>query len=476
MRLYFVFLHLILSNFSFAQCNTKIITDYNFTMCKSNSIQINCSAQCKNFQWLPAKNINDVTAISPIVTPDTTTTYFVTAVDANGCLNKDSITVNVINCDAPGQYVNLSTIDFGSGILFDTVYSPTSNGNNMIWPTTCRFSFSYAYPFNKQLNAICNGNSFPNIPSLQVKIILGTFNVGNFERQKSHPCANGPSWPSGCVDSDSLLFYPDMLIANNNNSMQWFNFVTSSTLQPQTSGSLAKRIQIINLTPTSPCGNDIVLDDIHFDQFISYQSFSFRLPYDTIRLCTKTSQTYTASDLVNADNVQFAWFKSLDKGKTWQSIYNPNTDRKTLTYASQQKEEWIRLEGYRSAVAFLPTQRFQSNYFIILSDAVFNAKAGNDTAICKGASLQLNATGGTYNLWSPPDYLSNTNTLNPLLTPATSIQYILQTSNDPNFAANCTSYDTINIRVDEKPIVVAGKNQTISQGDSTKMKDRKSVV
>ena len=541
MRLYFVFLHLILSNFSFAQCNTKIITDYNFTMCKSNSIQINCSAQCKNFQWLPAKNINDVTAISPVVTPDTTTTYFVTAVDANGCLNKDSITVNVINCDAPGQYVNLSTIDFGkgksnpglqaydstipvkfvplsgnppsafttdgysvinqipqslnndwrtgepdhtpndgdsgymavfkntSGILFDTVYSPTSNGNNMIWPTTCRFSFSYAYPFNKQLNAICNGNSFPNIPSLQVKIILGTFNVGNFERQKSHPCANGPSWPSGCVDSDSLLFYPDMLIANNNNSMQWFNFVTSSTLQPQTSGSLAKRIQIINLTPTSPCGNDIVLDDIHFDQFISYQSFSFRLPYDTIRLCTKTSQTYTASDLVNADNVQFAWFKSLDKGKTWQSIYNPNTDRKTLTYASQQKEEWIRLEGYRSAVAFLPTQRFQSNYFIILSDAVFNAKAGNDTAICKGASLQLNATGGTYNLWSPPDYLSNTNTLNPLVTPATSIQYILQTSNDPNFAANCTSYDTINIRVDEKPIVVAGKNQTISQGDSTKM-------
>ena len=543
MRYCILMIFVLMARHSFAQCNNKIINDYNFTMCKGNSIQINGNAQCTNFQWLPAKNINNVNAISPIVSPDTTTTYFVTAVDANGCLNKDSITVNVINCDAPGRYVNLSTIDFGkgktnpglqvydstipvkfiplsgnppsafttdgysvvnqipqslnnewrtgalnhtpnqgdsgymavfkntSGILFDSVYTFVDNGYNTRTPSSCRFSFSYAYPLSNSLNVACAGNDLPNIPSLQVKIIEGSMGTGKFVRLSYNPCVN---CPTGWDANDSLLFYPDILITNNSNSMQWLSFSTPYTWNYATSTSGGSngqdwRIQIINQTPSSPCGNDIVLDDIHFDQLISYQSFSFRLPYDTIKLCSKTSQTYAALDLVNTSKVEFAWFKSLDKGKTWQSINNTNTDRKTLTYASQQKEEWIRLEGSMSAVSFLPPQRFQSNYFIILSDAVFNAKAGNDTAICKGASLQLNATGGTYNLWSPPDYLSNTNTLNPLLTPAISMQYILQTSNDPNFTASCTTYDTINIQVDEKPIVVAGNNQTIHQGDSTKM-------
>jgi len=230
------------------------------------------------------------------------------------------------------------------------------------------------------------------------------------------------------------------------------------------------RIQIFNLTPPSQCGNDIVLDDIRFNHYITYKSFSFRLPYDTIQSCSKNSINLAPTDFSYAPADQiFIWYRSIDKGRTWQYIINTNSDTKQLNYIPQQNEEWIRLDAWDNGVSPLPSQRFQSNYVVLLSNYVFNANAGNDTALCKGASLQLNATGGTYNLWSPPDYLSNTNTLNPLVTPATSMQYILQTSNDPNFAANCTSYDTINIRVDEKPIVVAGNNQTINQGDSTKM-------
>ncbi len=522
-----------------AQCKTRISPDYNFTMCKGNSIQINTNGSMSQYQWSPNKGISDTTINSPVVSPDSTITYHIKAIDPTGCVDTASITVYIIDCNVPGQYVNLSTIDFGkgttnsglklydttvpvnfvplsgsppsafttdgysivnqipqslnndwytgalnhtpnqgdsgymavfkntSGVLFDSVYTYVNNngnGSNSILPTTCRFSFSYAYPFNKPYNVNCSGNNLPNIPKLEVRILLGTISYGKFYRN---------AWCSMCSSNnnvnDSIYFYPDMPIANNSTTMQWLNYVTPYTLQPQSGGGGSKLIQIINLTPPSACGNDIVLDDIRFEQFISYQSFSFRLPYDTIKLCTKISQTYAASDLVNADNAQFAWYKSLDKGKTWQPINNTNTDRKTLTYASQQKEEWIRLEGSMLAVSFLPSQRFQSNYFIILSDAVFNAKAGNDTAICKGASLQLNATGGTYNLWSPPDYLSNTNTLNPVVTPALSMQYILQTSNDQNFLPSCTTYDTINIQVDEKPIAIAGNNQTINQGDSVKM-------
>ncbi len=530
-------------NISFAQCNTKIISDYDFTMCKGNSVQINGNPQLKNFQWLPAKSINDITAISPVVTPDTTTTYFVKAIDANGCINKDSITVFVIDCNVPGQYITLSNIDFGkgktnpgikfydstinvnfvsltgnppsafttngysvvnkipqslnndwrtgeldhtpndgdsgymaifkntNGVLFDSVYTYVHNGYNTLIPSSCRFSFSYAYPFSKPLNIPCSGTNLPNIPNLQVKIIEGSTGTGKFVRLSDNPCIN---CPIGYDANDSLLFYPDGLITNNSNSMQWFSFSTPYTWDYGTTSSGGSngrqwRIQIINQTAPSFCGNVIAIDDIHFDQYITYFSFSFRLPYDTVKLCAKTSNTYTATDLINTDLVQYAWYKSLDKGKTWQFIRNTNSDQKTLIYAAQQKEEWLRLEGFTSVVDFLPKERFQSNYFIILSDSVPIADAGTDTVICKGSSLQLNASGGIYSLWTPSSYLSDSSVLNPIVVPASNIQYVLKTSNYSDFRTNCTTYDTLNIKLENKPIVKAGTSQYITKGQSVNL-------
>jgi len=537
---YVVFLFLCINyNSAVAQCKTRISPDYNFTMCKGNSIQINTNSSMTQYQWWPNKGISDTTVSSPVVSPDTTITYHIKAVDPTGCVDYDSITVYVIDCSLPGQFITVANNDFGSGkinpsiirhdsiipvkfvpLIGDPPSSFTTDGYSVVnqipqslnndWHTGAlnhtpnqgdsgymavyhnapkdgllyssifphisssirQIQFSYAYPFKNPVNTPCNGSSLPSFPQLMIKINLGNGYDTNGQPIFPDSVYVDYGWPIGKVLMPYYtILYPDSPELDPNNLL-WKTFTaTTDHTQPNFfygGDETGYRLKIFNLTPPSPCGNDFVLDDIHYNAYINYTSIYFRLPYDTVKLCTKTSQTYAASDLVNTSNVQFAWFKSLDKGKTWQAINNTNTDRTTLTYASQQKEEWIRLEG-STVVSFLPVQRFQSNYFIILSDAVFNAKAGNDTALCKGASLQLNATGGTYNLWSPPDYLSNTNTLNPVVTPATSMQYILQTSNDPNFAVSCTTYDTINIQVDEKPIVVAGNNQTINQGDSTKM-------
>jgi gliding motility-associated-like protein len=88
----------------------------------------------------------------------------------------------------------------------------------------------------------------------------------------------------------------------------------------------------------------------------------------------------------------------------------------------------------------------------------------NDTTICNGSVVQLNATGNSnyHYHWTPPDYLSDTSIYNPVSTPADSIKYYV-TAIDSN---NCMSSDSIQINVFPKPLVATINNTNLCLGDS----------
>jgi hypothetical protein len=71
------------------------------------------------------------------------------------------------------------------------------------------------------------------------------------------------------------------------------------------------------------------------------------------------------------------------------------------------------------------------------------ANAGRDTTICFGKTLQLTGSGGVSYQWTPPDYLSNTNTANPIVSipAAGNYNYVLNVSNgnacQPAAAVKC---------------------------------------
>lgn len=69
------------------------------------------------------------------------------------------------------------------------------------------------------------------------------------------------------------------------------------------------------------------------------------------------------------------------------------------------------------------------------------ADAGNDVTICAGHTAQLNASGGTQYLWSPSDYLNQTNVFNPSSNPDSTITYAV-TVTDAN---NCRNADTVTV-------------------------------
>ena len=62
------------------------------------STQLNAiSNNTISYTWTPPAGLNNTNISNPIATPDSTTTYYVTVISPDGCINIDSVTVTVIN-------------------------------------------------------------------------------------------------------------------------------------------------------------------------------------------------------------------------------------------------------------------------------------------------------------------------------------------------------------------------------------------
>jgi gliding motility-associated-like protein len=60
---------------------------------KSTPVILTANTSATSFAWSPANNLSCSTCQSVTVTPDTTTTYYVTVWDNNGCIGTDSVTI-----------------------------------------------------------------------------------------------------------------------------------------------------------------------------------------------------------------------------------------------------------------------------------------------------------------------------------------------------------------------------------------------
>lgn len=67
----------------------------NASTCSNKKIQLNATG-ANSYSWSPGKTMNDSTLVNPLAGPQLTTTYTVIGTNANGCKNKDSVTVTVL--------------------------------------------------------------------------------------------------------------------------------------------------------------------------------------------------------------------------------------------------------------------------------------------------------------------------------------------------------------------------------------------
>jgi gliding motility-associated-like protein len=86
------------------------------------------------------------------------------------------------------------------------------------------------------------------------------------------------------------------------------------------------------------------------------------------------------------------------------------------------------------------------------------AKASNDSAICFGGTVQLNATGGSIYKWLPPFFLNNPGIANPLANPTSDIRYIVWVSD--TLGCSKAVSDSVDIKV-LSVIADAGPSDTV---------------
>ncbi|MBK9569395.1 MAG: gliding motility-associated C-terminal domain-containing protein [Chitinophagaceae bacterium] len=120
-------------------------------ICRTDAVQLNASGTGA-FNWTPPVNIINANTGTPTVNPPSTQWYYVN-LDDNGCLNKDSVQVRVVN-SVTLKAMNDTTICQGDAIQLNAIsdgltysWTPAANLNNpnIINPVAITFSTT---PYN----------------------------------------------------------------------------------------------------------------------------------------------------------------------------------------------------------------------------------------------------------------------------------------------------------------------------------------
>ncbi len=106
-----------------------------------------------------------------------------------------------------------------------------------------------------------------------------------------------------------------------------------------------------------------------------------------------------------------------------------------------------------------------SDNILVTRHLLPTANAGTDEVSCAGAPVQLQASGGVGYAWTPAASLGNATISNPIATPVVATTYTV-TVTDGN---NCTAIDQVEVDVLPLPLLDAGPDQNICQGDPVQL-------
>jgi len=352
------------------------------------------------FFWTPATLLNDSSISNPIITLDTTATYYVTIQDsASGCSSSDSVTVTLVT----PQVLSVSTdttICLGDTMQLQVVGSGT-----------------YAWSPNTNLNdsTIANPLAYPDSSTNYIIAVTDTFGCSYFDTVAitvnylpDFDLGNDTSFCSG----DSVVFDASEGFL----SYLWHDGSTDSTFVATDTGQYA-------VTVTNSCGQ--TADTVEVLTI-------FPLPVFTIGPDTGICPVDSLELTVPLTQVAYLWSTTDTSVSIWS--FGGNNYSVTVTDSNN--------------CVFVDSINVNSNPVPVVN-------LGNDTALCDGDSLVLNAfnTGATYN-WSTIN-MDSAIVINAANT------YWVEVLN----TEGCTTTDTIAITYNPLPVVNIGNDITICDNE-----------
>ncbi len=389
------------------------------SICIGESIQLEALG-ADGYTWMPGGSLSDSTIANPIASPTATTTYIVRGDNLTGCNSLGSVTV-VVN-DLPIVDAGLDTaICIGDSVLLNATSIAATN-------------------YNWTPNASLNNPNIANptaSPSATTTYTVAVTDINGCVGMDSVTVVVNPL-PNITAGVDTIICAAQsvQLNAQGGVSYNWMPNVSidDPILANPTVNPLVTTTYTVEGTDVNGCKNiDSAVITVNPLPIVNVTSDTIVCLGDTIQITATGGLTYLWTSGTNISNVNIP-----------DPFFFP-TD--TSIYSVQVTD----INGCQSSGSF------QIN--VIPTPAI---QASNDTSICLGQTVQLNATGGQVYTWTPSAGLSNDGIADPFATPLMSTVYtVLGVDND-----GCFSYDSTYIEVFQttQPTIVVSGDSLMATG------------
>lgn len=478
-----------------------IITAANDTTICPNTNALLSASGAVSYRWTPGGVLNDSTIRNPMATVSAPTKFIVTGTDANGCKNKDSMSVSLFPQPVMNAGIDTS-VCFSPGSFRDSVMLHASGTNTYNWsPAIGLTSTTIPNPVSRptvNTTYIVGGRDTNNCyaedsvtvfvldPSLD--LIVDTLKeICQYDTTTLNVAIQGASYyhwnPNTGINADSInspLFFPTSTqvytFEVRNYCYTKYDTATivvhplptvgaqkidslciGDTIQLHASGAQVYQwnynLTLSDTTIANPFAfprKDTTYYVLGIDSFgcknrDSIKVFVFQFPVTTVLPYVPFVCQYDSVQLTAAGGVKYSWYSDPTLSDT--TIYNPIAiPADTTTY-------FVRVTNIHNCTSL------DSLTINVQLPIVPIVRTQYDT--CFGIPLQLDAAGGFYYSWTPVAYLTNPYIHNPVAFPPNDTTYKVYISND------CFIDSAIvNIIFHPLPIVDAGIDTTIWRNTS----------
>ncbi len=464
------------------------------TYCGLDTLQLNASGT-GNFNWTPNSFILGAGTGTPLVFPPSPTKYYVT-LNNNGCISKDSVTVNpvndlVANITGPANICEEDTAMLNGSANHSPVTWQWSNVPSLESPTAQNTRVFPASTTNYTLTARWGNNC---VATANKNIVVTPLAVPVAGPDTAF-CTGSGGVTLNASGGNNFIWSPATGLSATNipNPLANPTVTTTYTVSAGVNGCTRRRVDSVMVTvralPVMTLINDTLICSIdtlqltttgtgNFTWTPNYNINSLSGPSPLVSPDVPTKYYTTLTDAfgcVTKDSVfvDVKLFVTLDAGNDTTLCktdgFNINTFSDALSY-KWTPATYLDRDDVKSPFATpLATTKYyvtgnigkcQTTDSVNITVVNYPAAKGNpDTTVCLGTNAQLYASGGTSYAWSPATWLSATNIPNPVVNaPSANIRYIVTVTD--TLGCPKPSKDTVWVRVYPKVIADAGPRDT----------------
>lgn len=412
-----------------------ISADNNVTTAKSICVGESVSLRAnmtgsQSYSWSPTTNISNPIVQNPTVTPTTSTVYYVTVTDLDGCSRTESINITVN--PLPEGDVTFSSVDICKN---ESVQLQAYGGSSYAWTGGSLSNSNIANPVATPTSTTVYEVKISNANGCFVtKQVVVTVN--------NNPIAVAGGDVEICKDESVQLTGSG---AGAGGTYQW----TPSTglSDPAIANPIASPSSTTTYTLTVTNSNNCSSSD---DVVVKVNA-----PGNVVT--TVNGSVASSTSVCQGNQIQLG--SSMTNGQSYQwtpttGLNNPNISNPLATITSD----------VTYTVTITDSKSCQNSGSVTV---ITNAKPdGNvsftEASICSGESIQLVASGGSSYSWTGNN-LSNSNIGNPVASPTSTTVYEVTISNNEG----CSVKKQIVITVNNNPLAGAGNDVQICEGDET---------